>query len=89
MLAIIYAGDASPPRSIEIVGSSQQPMVGGPGGGEVKTSPLYNAIYNILAMGSIVASLIILIIALLSIRRLGLPSGLGGSQLILFNSLII
>jgi hypothetical protein len=88
MLAIIYTGDASPPRSIEIVGSSQQPMVGGPGGGEVKTSPLYNAISNILAMGSIVAALITLIIALLSIRRRGLPSGLGGGQLILFNSLI-
>jgi hypothetical protein len=71
MLAIIYTGDASPPRSIEIVGSSQQPMVGGPGGGEVKTSPLYNAISNILAMGSIVAALITLIIALLSIRRRG------------------
>jgi len=46
-------------------------MVGGPGGGEVKTSPLYNAISNILAMGSIVAALITLIIALLSIRRRG------------------
>ncbi|MEM1610841.1 MAG: S16 family serine protease [Sulfolobales archaeon] len=67
MLALIYSGKASPPRSIELAGPSQQPQLssqgGGGGGGHY-----YVLVSNILTAISIITALITSIIAVTSSR---------------------
>ncbi len=67
MLAIIYSGKASPPRSIELSGSPQQPQLNSPsiGGGE---GYYYVLASNILTAMSIVIAIITTIIAVSTSR---------------------
>ncbi len=67
MLAIIYSGKASPPRSIELSGSSQQPQLDSPSTRE-GDGYYYVLASNILAAMSIVIAIITTIIAVSASR---------------------